>query len=332
MPTVGRKRTKDFGFPPNMHKKGEFFYFVTSTQPRKWIKLDKDLARSRVMWAQIMAGPGGGGDTFNEALDNYLVSKGFMALADKTRRQYESVSKEIRAGFRGQTLQSVTPGFIAKWMDVQVSPIQANTGKAIISNVFNVAARYDKVALNPAKGIKYLKIEGRDRLISDAEFDAIYTAAPEHVQIAMDIAYLTGTRVQDILDIKLQDCSADGVYIKVGKTGKRMLFVAAPAFDAVIARARALPRSIRGMHLLCNRQGQPYPYCTFNDHWLKAVRATGIEGVHFHDIRAKAATDAKALGLDYQRLLGHATKAMSDRYIRSREVDRVAVLPAMATR
>lgn len=41
----------------------------------------------------------------------------------------------------------------------------------------------------------------------------------------------------------------------------------------------------------------------------------------------KAATDAKKLGMDYQKLLGHTNKAMSDRYIRLREVDQITPLP-----
>jgi integrase len=39
----------------------------------------------------------------------------------------------------------------------------------------------------------------------------------------------------------------------------------------------------------------------------------------FRDIRAKAATDAKKGGQDYQKLLGHANPAMSERYIKRRE-------------
>lgn len=217
-------------------------------------------------------------------------------------------------------------------MDKHKSPIQANTGKAIISNVFNVAVRYGYADSNPAKLISYNTIESRDRLITWDEYWAIYDLADDHVQIAMDIAFFTGARIQDILDIKLQDCSASGVYIKVGKTKKRMLFASAPEFDAVIARARSMPRSIRGMHLICNRQGQPYIYGTFNEHWLKAVRAAGVEGIHFHDIRALAATEAEGQGIDPQKLLGHATRAMSEIYLRGRRVDKIDVLPRQSTK
>ena len=311
-----------------MHLKDGIYYHVASTKKRTWTKLHTDLAKARILWAQIENGSGGSGNTFAAALDGYLVSTKFNELAEKTRRQYEHVAGELRAFFENATLNIITPVHVAMWMDNHRSKIQANTGKAIISNIFETAVRHGMANGNPAKLIKYHRITGRDRLITDPEYRAIWQQADPHVQIAMDIGYLTGSRIQDILDIKLQDITPDGLYIKQGKTGKRILFIWSPALDEIVARAKSLPRTIRGMALICTPRGQPYRYGTFNLHWLDAVRATGIEGVHFHDIRAKAATDAKALGIDYQALLGHASKAMSDKYLRQREIDRVEVLPA----
>lgn len=333
MGAMGRKRQSNHDLPPRMHPpktSGGPYYYVTSTTPRKWIPLDPDLPRARLMWAQIENGEGGDGGLFTARLDAYLVSTKYLDLAAKTRQQYENVAKTLREYFKGATVGAITPAHVALWMDKHHSKIQANTGKAIVSNVFDIAVRHGLVNTNPAKLIPYHNIKGRDRLITDGEYRAIWNLAEPHVQIAMDIGYLTGTRIQDILDIKLQDVTAEGIYIKQGKTKRRMLFLASAALDEVVGRARALPRPIRGMHLLCNRYGAAYGYRTFNDHWLDAVRAAGVEGVHFHDIRAKAATDAKAMGMDYQSLLGHTTKAMSDKYIRDRETTRVNGLPRLS--
>jgi integrase len=56
---------------------------------------------------------------------------------------------------------------------------------------------------------------------------------------------------------------------------------------------------------------------------LRAAKAAKVADAHFHDIRGKAATDAKRDGLDYQAMLGHSTKRMSDRYIHGKESVRV---------
>lgn len=329
---MGRRRQTHLDLPPRMHLKDGCYYYVTSTLPRKWIKLHKELPKARILWAQLENGESGSSDLFVARLDQYLVSPKFLGLAEKTRKQYECVAIKLRAFFKGARLGVITPAHIAMWMDNYPSQIQANTGKSIISEVFKIAVRHGVVKCNPCMEISYHPIKGRDRLISDQEYRAIWLQAEPHVQVAMDIGYLTGTRIQDILDIKLQDITSEGVFVKQGKTKKRILFQASSALDEVISRARLIPRSVRGMHLLCTRRGSPYSYDAFNKSWLKAVRAAGVEGVHFHDIRAKAATEAKALGMDYQSLLGHATRAMSDKYVRLREISRVEPLPAMGQR
>lgn len=327
---MGRRRQTNLTLPPRMHLKSGCYYYVTSAKPRKWIRLHEELPKARLLWAQLENGESANSNVFCTRLDEYLVSPKFNALAEKTRRQYENVATKLREFFKGATIGVITPAHIALWMDKHHSAIQANTGKAIISNVFVVAVRHGVVNRNPCKEIPYFNVKGRDRIVTDIEYRAIREAAAPHVQIAMDIGYLTGTRVQDILDIKLQDVGSEGLYIKQGKTKARILFKFSPALEVVVARARALPRPIRGMHLLCNQQGQPYRYGTFNLHWLKAVRAVGVEKIHFHDIRAKAATDAEALGMDYQKFLGHTTAATSEIYLRGRKVEKVQALPGKA--
>ena len=46
----------------------------------------------------------------------------------------------------------------------------------------------------------------------------------------------------------------------------------------------------------------------------------------FHDIRAKALTDAKNLGMDAQTLAGHSSAAMTEHYIKQREFKKVTPL------
>lgn len=302
------------------------YYHVSSLGKRKWTRLHPDLSRARIMWAQIEGGGSLNTGLFTTALDEYLVSGKFLSLSTNTKKQYELIAVQLREFFKGAPLALVTPAHIAIWMDKCESKIRANTGKAIVSNVFEVAVRHGIVNSNPAKQIGFNVIPARDRILNDGEYRSIYDNAPAHVQVAMDIGYLTGSRIQDILDIKLQDISDEGIYIKQGKTKKKMLFVPSAALDEAIGRAKTLPRPIRGMHLLCNHSGRPYPYATFNRHWIEAYRAAKVVDVHFHDIRAKAAMDAKQMGLDYQALLGHTTRAMSDKYIKTKSVQKVASL------
>jgi len=68
------------------------------------------------------------------------------------------------------------------------------------------------------------------------------------------------------------------------------------------------------------RGGKPPSYGVTKDHWNEACAAAGVQDAHIHDLRAKSLTDAKRQGKDAQQLAGHVSSAMTDRYIRLREV------------
>ena len=52
---------------------------------------------------------------------------------------------------------------------------------------------------------------------------------------------------------------------------------------------------------------------------IAARTAAGIPDAQFRDIRAMAAKASKDGGQDFQALLGHTTRAMSERYIKGRQ-------------
>ena len=90
---------------------------------------------------------------------------------------------------------------------------------------------------------------------------------------------------------------------KQGKTGIKQLFEWTPTLKEVIARGRALSRPIPGLYLFRTRRGQPYTDAGFKAMWNRIQvkwAESGGERFTFHDIRAKALTDAKRLGLDAQ--------------------------------
>lgn len=325
---MGRRRQSDLDLPPRMHLKAGTYWYVTSTAPRKWIKLGPDLPRARLKWAVIENG-GDEGDNplFCSLMDAWAASPAFEGLAPTSRAIYTSSIKRLRTFFAGARVRDIRPQHIALWLDKHPSRHQANIGRAVISNVMAVACRRGLVERNPAKEIPPLRVRGRDRYITDAEFFAIRSAACEVVRCAIDLSYLTGARISDVLKMKLADVQAEGLYIAQQKTGKRQRFELSPGLADAIACAKALPRPVRGLHLICDGSGKPYKHPAFYSMWLQACAAAGVEDVHFHDLRAKAATDAKRLGMDYQAILGHTTQAMSDKYVRTRETETVMPLP-----
>ena len=110
--------------------------------------------------------------------------------------------------------------------------------------------------------------------------------------------------------------------IRQGKTGQRQVMEITPELADVFARLKA-SREVFGLTLIRRRDGKAYTTNGFKAWWQrlqrKAIREKAIkERFTFHDLRAKAATDADDQGHDPQALLGHTTRKQTEAYIRSR--------------
>lgn len=318
MELMGRLRQSNRNLPPRLHFKTGVYYYVTSDKPRKWIRLSKDLSEARVMWAEIENGTKTE-TSLSTLIDEWLSSPRFKELSANTQRQYISVSKQLKSVFADFQVQDIKPHHIAQWQDNHSSPVQANTGKSVLVNVLQSAVRKGLIERNHAREVDNLKTKRRKVYLTDEQYLAIKQHAHPVLQAAMGLAYVTGARIDDILSIKLSQWTQEGLMIRQKKTDKLQLFKRSIALELAIETAKAIKRPARGIYLLCNEQGHRYAYNTVSKWWRTAREKAGIEDAKIHDIRGKAATDAKMQGMDYQALLGHTTKAMSDSYIKLEE-------------
>lgn len=318
---MGRVRQSNHGLPPRMHIKGGVYYYVTSTVPRKWIKLSNDLQEAKIKWAKL-EGVADDSGLFSALVTRYLAEC-LDGLAENTRKQYGIQANVLNEVFGMAPIKQITPPMIAGYLDNHKSKTSANNEIALMSAMFEKALRWGLCDRNPIKGIRRNYVKPRDRYITDAEFDAIRASLPDYIQCMMDICAATASRVTDIIDITMQDVTPSGLYIKQGKTGKKQIYQITPELKAAIDTAKGLAkgRRIRSMYLICNKQGRKVRYETFREKFKAACVALGIPDTHFHDIRAKTATDAYGDGLDHQKLLGHKSRAMSDTYVKSRITD-----------
>jgi integrase len=142
----------------------------------------------------------------------------------------------------------------------------------------------------------------------------------------IEFAYLTGARRQDILGLERKDITNEGVYIRQGKTGKRQLFNMTSELDRVIKDAKHVDRKARNLrYLFTNTRNGQITTTGFNSAWRRLREAAGLTDVNFHDIRAKAITDAhQRKGLDYaQALAGHENRDQTEAYIKKKNTEGV---------
>jgi len=143
----------------------------------------------------------------------------------------------------------------------------------------------------------------------------------------MDLQYLTGQRIDDVLKLRRKDITEQGILLKPVKTsnstGVRMLLKWSPQLRAAVERAKSLNPNFTTLTLLHGRTGKAPDCRTVALQWTTAAKAAGIEDVRPNDSRAKALTDTKKQGNNATALAGHATEAMTERYIRQHDTPEV---------
>lgn len=315
---MGRRRTKDLDLPPRMARKGCAFYYVPSVGDRKWLPLGSHKSAALAKWAELEGRSSG--RTIRDAWFRYEAT-GMDELAENTRRNYTVSSKPVLKYFGDANPDDVTTQHIAEYLDRQKKKSAANAHVVLLSVLYEKMRRWGWTQSNPTT-VKKNKVSRRKRYITDAEFLTLREAARPLVRVVMDLSYLTALRQSDILKIKHADIQ-DGLYVVQKKTGTKQIYEMTPELKAALERAKT-PGSI--VYLICRRNGEAYTQPQFQKMWTRDFSKTDVEDVVFHDIRGKAATDAKRLGLDYQGLLGHSRRDMSDSYIRAIEGTRVRPL------
>lgn len=125
--------------------------------------------------------------------------------------------------------------------------MRANREKALFSHIFNKAREWGyTTAPNPCQGVKGSKETGRDRYVTNDEFEKGKAHAHFTVVDAMDLALLTGQRPADVLKIKRTDIRDGALWIVQNKTDARLGIEVTGELAAIIEspatqRAQCLP-------------------------------------------------------------------------------------------
>lgn len=336
------KRTRDKHFPPHLRLKGGSYYYdhgLTPDGKRHWEKLAKTYPEALEKWAAIEGHQQSRGESVGDAINRYL-SECLEKLAATTQREYRRMSGTLRAVFGETHLEDVKPVHIAAYMDQHRHASCARKEISMLSSIYSHAVRWGWCNDNPCKKIERSKDPKRTRYVENEEFLSVRALCWNHqnkngeypwrpLALAMDLSYLTAFRLSDVIGIKLSDIEGDELRIREGKTGWKARAMITEELRAVIDAALKFRR--RSIYLIVTREGLPYSSSGLKSNWQRLQRralATGVirERFHFHDIRAKHATDADEIGINAQLALGHVDSSTTKRYIRNRKGRKVVPL------
>ena len=322
---MGRKRQSRRDLPERVYQKHGAYYFVDADN--KWQKVGKTVSEV-YRWYADMVHDDIQINTMSQIMDRYL-GEVLPEKAPSTVRNEERAVKRLREVFGDTKPGDIRPVDIYKYQDTRArknTKAESNNERRTLSNLFACAVKWGLTDKNPVREVKTLRLKTRDRYITDEEFKQLYEKARPKMKCIMDVAYLTALRKGDILKIKLSDLQDGVLQVVTEKTKKKQSFVVEGVLAEAIARAKALRRNVLSTFLFSDRTGKQMDKNNFANMFDTLKKKCNLADVHFHDIRAKSLTDADRQGLNAQLMAGHKNRAMTDRYIKDRQGDRVTPL------
>jgi len=235
-------------------------------------------------------------------------------------------TKRLIACFGDRLLKDINPAMVEAYKQKRLSenshsgkptrPATVNREVTTFKTVFNKAMKNGKAERNPAQGVKLLKENNeRDRILSPEEYIRLLAQCPEHLKPIMKMAYHTGMRRGEILNLKW-----DRVDLKEG-------FIRLRPEDTKTTEGRPVPLNRELMEMFrAMPRGLPLtPVFTYKGNsmaemkrsFTTACQRAGIEGFTFHDLRHTFNTNAYRAGVPIptiMKITGHKSIAMFRRY------------------
>lgn len=291
-------------------KHGSYFY----VKKGKWVNLGGEKKAALIRHATLQDRPVNGiSGLFCRWLDG-------IDMAENTKDSYTRAAKVVCKAFAEFEPHDITARDVMAFLHHHRNkPSSANTYRTALIGALDLAFVENIVERNVARDTRPFKIKARDRYLDDSEFMAIRDSADLVLKSIMDILYLTGQRIGDVLSIRHSDITDAGIAFKQKKTGHRMIVRWSDELRVAVSDAKKTSKNIKGLTLFSNRLGRVWDYSTISAKFRAAAVVAKVENARIHDIRAKSATDAKNQGVDSRALLGHRSEATHLRYLRSKE-------------
>ena len=361
--------------PPRVHPKGRWYYLVTydsATKKHPWTKLT--LIRDGIPALYHKLADMKARDVAPDRVPMLVVD--WLAEVSPTRGQkqqendkwvMEAISAAL-AEFRA--CEVTTPACITFLKTYRTKPRTHNLMRTGLLELMRYAEGKESDGVpfrspgsNPVPSIARMATPARDRYPTDSEvrrikFHAMVgrpdrwghrnrTRSGPMLAALIDLAYLTGQRVGDLLELRWNKraaldadgnveapyIAAEGIFFKPSKTaastGAKVLITWTPRLKAVIERIKAIehPGVVSldaARFVMTNQKGRRLLYSTFATAWWRACDRAGIKGLTFHDLKAKALTDTdEAKGMKAaQTKGGHSTEKQTRDYVRRRKAQK----------
>lgn len=311
--TMGRHKKNNRHLPRGMTLEWGSYYF--RGHDRKRLNLGRDFVEAMRRYGELFRDTPL--TTMGAVLDRYqrdITPK----KAPRTQVDELRYLAKIRATFGAMAPRAVTPVMCAELRDrlaAKSGAVQANHHLKTLKHVLKVATEWGVLTSNPAREVSKLKVKPRERYVTDDELAKVYAKASPMIQVAIDLAVLTGLRRGDLLALTRDQLREDGIHVRTSKTGRGLIISYSDELRAVLERAKLMKPHFR-QHVIATRGGNAFTANGFGTLWRRAMVAAFPQETQrftFNDLRSKSASDTKELAEASARL-GHTTTTVTKRH------------------
>jgi integrase len=309
---VGRNRKKNKHLPPRVYqRRGKLYYVKPGTE--EWIPLPDGLKT----WAAIVSAADSA-ETMSALWAKYQLEE-LHKKAPKTQKNRHQQWSMLEPVFGAMHPRDIEPHHAWNYWKQRGEIEQAKKEVSCLSALLTFARRTGVIKHeNPCFKLQFPQSKPREHYVTDAAFLFVRERAQPMIGYAMDLAYVAGMDEGTIRKLERKNITDDGIEFERGKTGKLQLIEWNDELRTIItALLRERPQVRRA--LICNRKGQPYSANGFQSQWQRLMRnckkAGLTEHFHFHDLRAKSASDSDDDQSAADRL-GHSDVRLTQRVYR----------------
>jgi integrase len=206
-------------------------------------------------------------------------------------------------------------------------PRAYNMRRSVLRQVLSYAALEGlRDGHNPVDDIPQRKMKKRIRIVTAADIAGLKGAFLEarrggetHCRI-LDTMMECGQRIGDVLKIKSKHLTDQGIEFDQEKTDAPLLVKWSPKLKTAIYGALEGRDCDPEDFVFVQSTGKPYTYAGVRSAWDRACAKAGVDNLHRHDMRGKAAADTLVKrGLKAaQDLMGHESITQTEDYIKGK--------------